>query len=81
MALSLKGGAETEVAKLTGESLSEAVRKALGERLERERCNRGQTKGVAKRLNEIAKERAALPDYDIRSPEEIIGCDEYGVLR
>ena len=41
MALSLKG-AETdrlarEVAKLTGESLTEAVRTALAERLERER--------------------------------------------
>jgi antitoxin VapB len=85
MALSLKDP-ETdrlarEVAKLTGESLTEAVRKALVERLDRERRRRGQTKGLAERLNELAKECAALPDYDTRSPDEIIGYDEYGVPR
>jgi antitoxin VapB len=85
MALSLKDP-ETdrlarEVAKLTGESLTEAVRKALAERLERERRRRGQSKGLAERLNELAKECAALPDYDTRSPDEIIGYDEYGVPR
>jgi antitoxin VapB len=85
MALSLKDP-ETdrlarEVAKLTGESLTEAVRKALAERLDRERRRRGQTKGLAERLNELAKECAALPDYDTRSPDEIIGYDEYGVPR
>ena len=85
MALSLKD-AETdrlarEVAKLTGESLTEAVRKALAERLERERRRRGQTMGLAERLNELAKECAALPDYDTRSPDEIIGYDDYDVPR
>jgi antitoxin VapB len=85
MALSLKD-AETdrlarEVARLTGESLTETVRKALAERLERERRKRGQTKGLAERLNELAKECAALPDHDTRSPDEIIGYDEYGVPR
>ena len=85
MALSLKD-AETdrlarEVAKLTGESLTEAVRKALAERLERERRKRGRDKGLAERLDELAKESAALPDYDTRSPDEIIGYDEYGVPR
>lgn len=85
MALSLKD-AETdrlarEVAKLTGESLTEAVRKALAERLERERRKRGRDKGLAERLDELAKECAALPDYDTRSPDEIIGYDEYGVPR
>jgi antitoxin VapB len=82
MALSLKD-AETdrlarEVAKLTGESLTEAVRTALAERLERER---GRGKSLAERLDELAKECAALPDYDTRSPDEIIGYDEYGVPR
>jgi antitoxin VapB len=60
MALSLKDP-ETdrlarEVAKLTGESLTEAVRKSLAERLERERLRRGKpAKGLAEQLNEIAK--------------------------
>jgi antitoxin VapB len=85
MALSLKD-AETdrlarEVAKLTGESLTQAVRTALAERLEREQRKRGRRKGLAVRLNELAKECAALPDYDTRSPDEIIGYDEYGVPR
>ena len=85
MALSLKDP-ETdrlarEVAEVTGESLTQAVRTALAERLERERLRRGKTKGLAERLDELAKECAALPDYDTRSPEEIIGYDEYGVPR
>lgn len=84
MALSLKDP-ETdrlarEVAKLTGESLTEAVRKALAERLERERLRRGrQGGGLAKKLNALAKECAALPDFDTRSPDEIIGYDENGL--
>ena len=83
MALSLKD-AETdrlarEVAKLTGESLTEAVRKALAERLERERRRRGRDKGLVERLNEIALRCAALPDYDTRSADEIIGYDDKGM--
>jgi antitoxin VapB len=83
MALSLKDP-ETdrlarEVAKLTGESLTEAVRKALAERLERERRKRGRAKSLVKRLNEIALHCAALPDYDTRTPDEIIGYDDKGM--
>jgi antitoxin VapB len=85
MALSLKDP-ETdrlarEVAKLTGESLTEAVKKALAERLERERRKRAGGKGLAERLNEIARHCASLPDYDTRSADEIIGYDEFGVPR
>jgi antitoxin VapB len=83
MALSLKDP-ETdrlarEVAKLTGVSLTEAVRKALAERLERERRKRGRAKSLVKRLNEIALHCAALPDYDTRTPDEIIGYDDKGM--
>jgi antitoxin VapB len=83
MALSLKD-AETdrlarEVARLTGESLTEAVRKALAERLERERRKRGQTRSLVERLDAIALHCAALPDYDTRSPDEIIGYDDQGM--
>ena len=85
MALSLKDP-ETdrlarEVAKLTGESLTEAVRTALAERLERERRKHGRGKSLAERLNEIALHCASLPTYDTRTPDEIIGYDEYGVPR
>jgi antitoxin VapB len=84
MALSLKDP-ETdrlarEVARLTGESLTEAVRKSLAERLRRERLRRGRPKGgLAAKLDALAKECAALPDFDKRSPDEIIGYGEDGL--
>jgi len=83
MALSLKDP-ETdrlarEVADLTGESLTRAVRTSLTERLERERLKRGRTKNLAEELMEIGRHCAALPDYDTRSPDEIIGYDETGM--
>jgi antitoxin VapB len=83
MALSLKDP-ETDrlaraVARLTGESLTEAVRKALVERLERERLRRGKARDLVARLNEIALHCASLPDFDTRSADEIIGYDENGM--
>lgn len=85
MALSLKDK-ETdrlarEVAALTGETLTQAIRKALAERLERERLRRGDTTRLADRLMEIGRHCAALPDLDTRSPDEIIGYDENGLWR
>ena len=85
MALSLKDS-ETdrlarEVASLTGESLTEAVRRALAERLDRERRKRGEAAGLASRLDALALEGAALPDLDRRSADEIIGYDEHGLPR
>ena len=68
------------MAKLTGETLTEAVRKALAERLERERRKRN-AEGLAERLNAIALHCASLPDHDTRSPDEIIGYDEHGLPR
>lgn len=83
MALSLKD-AETdrlarEVAALTGESLTEAVRTALRERLARERLRRGQPKDLAEKLMAIGRHCASLPDYDTRSADEILGYDENGL--
>jgi antitoxin VapB len=86
MALSLKDP-ETdrlarEVARLTGETLTQAVRKSLAERLERERLRRGApAPGLAEQLNEIALHCASLPDLDTRTPDEIIGYDENGLWR
>ncbi len=85
MALSLKDK-ETdrlarEVAALTGETLTDAIRKALAERLERERLRRGGSKRLAERLMEIGRHCAALPDIDTRSPDEIVGYDETGMWR
>ena len=85
MALSLKD-AETdrlarEVARLTGETLTEGVRRASAERLVRERGKRGEAVGLAGRLDALARDGAALPDLDGRSAEEIIGYDAWGLPR
>jgi len=85
MALSLKDR-ETDrlaraVAALTGETLTDAVRIALAERLERERLRRGDGPRLAEQLMEIARHCAALPDLDPRPPDEIVGYDETGMWR
>jgi antitoxin VapB len=68
-----------EVAALTGESLTDAIRKALAERLERERFRRGQPAGLAAQLVALAAECAAFEDFDTRSPDAIVGYDETGL--
>lgn len=83
MALSLKD-AETdrlarEVAALTGESLTAAIRNALAERLERERRRRGRSTDLKARLLAIGAACVALPEQDGRSADEIVGYDEDGL--
>jgi antitoxin VapB len=83
MALSLKDAATDalarQVAKLTGESLTEAVRVSLAERLERERLKRGKPRDAAAEMERIVKAYAALPLLDGRSADEILGYDENGL--
>jgi antitoxin VapB len=67
----------TELARLTGESLTSAVTLALRERLDRERRRRN-TDDVAMRLMKIGNRYAALPDTG-RNPDEILGYDEHGL--
>ena len=42
------------------------------------RCGKPRT-SVREALNALALECAALPDFDTRSPDEIIGYDENGM--
>ena len=70
-----------EVARLTGESLTVAVRRALAERLDRERLRRGENRGLAEQLLAIGKHCSSLPDLDPRAPDEIVGYDEIGLWR
>ncbi len=66
------------IARLTGESKTEAVRAALAERLDRLRCERvGPT--LVEELEQIARRCSALPRRDDRSDEEILGYDESGL--
>ncbi len=69
----------TELAALTGETMADALHAALVERLERELLRRGESVRLADQLAAIARHCAALPDFDTRSPEEIVGYDEYGM--
>jgi len=84
VALSLKDKETDRLARemvaLTGETLTDAIRNSLAERLERERLRRGHgAPGFAARLEALGKECAALPDYDIRTPDEVISYDENGM--
>jgi len=65
----------SELADLTGESLTAAVTLALRERLARERRRPDR---IAARLMKIGSRYAALADTG-RSPEEILGYDEHGL--
>jgi antitoxin VapB len=66
------------LAKLTGETKTQAVAQALQERLERIRATRAK-KRLADQLDEIALHCASLPVLDQRSPDNIIGYDENGL--
>lgn len=70
----------TELAKQTGESKTEAVTKALRDRLARVRRDRTRRRRAAE-LEEIAEHCASLPVLDGRRAEEILGYDEIGLPR
>jgi antitoxin VapB len=83
MALSLKDpetdSLARQVARLTGETLTEAVRTSLSERLKRERLKRGRPPHLADELEAIVARSDGLPMLDSRSLEEIIGYDDNGL--
>lgn len=67
-----------ELAEETGETLTEAVTVAVRERLAslRRRSRRAE---VHQAVREIQAFIASLPDLDDRTPEEILGYDEFGL--
>jgi antitoxin VapB len=69
----------SDLAALTGESKTEAVTKALKERLEHIKRLR-RIRRIADRLDEIAKHCASLPLLDRRRPEDML-YDEQGLPR
>jgi len=70
-----------EVARLAGESKTEAVTVALRERLARLQTRRKGGRSLSDELNEIALHCARLPVLDHRTPDEILGYDDHGLLR
>jgi antitoxin VapB len=68
------------LARLTGETKTEAVTQAIRERLQRLRRARTKRR-LADDLDEIALHCSTLPVLDQRSADDIIGYDENGLPR
>ncbi len=69
-----------ELARLTGETKTDAVARALRDRLERlQREGRGRR--LADELDDIGRHCASLPLLDSRSDDEILGYDDSGLPR
>ena len=66
-----------ELARIAGETMTQAVDRAIAERLERVRRMRNKP-ALVERLLEIGRECAALPVLDDRRPEEML-YDEHGL--
>ena len=82
MALNIRNRTTEELAatlaKLTGETKTQAVTTALRDRLERIRRRRT-GRGLADELDEIALHCASLPVLDDRAAEDIPGYDGRGL--
>lgn len=83
MAISLKDpetdALARQVATLTGESLTEAIRTALRDRLRNEQLRRGQRPWNQDRIDTLVERMNALPVLDTRSEDEILGYDGNGI--
>lgn len=69
-----------DLAQRTGESVEEAIMNALRKRLSRQ----GQEEAFQqprRSLVELWQEAQSLPDYDLRSPDEILSYDEHGLSK
>jgi len=69
-----------ELARQTGETKTEAVTKALRDRLDRVRRERAHRR-LADELEAIANQCASLAVLDSRPADEIVGYDEHGLPR
>jgi antitoxin VapB len=82
MALNIKSSEADKLARELARrrrlSITEAVIVALRAELDRE-SQRIRAPGMAKQLLAIGARYAALPSYDERSDDEILGYDEHGV--
>jgi antitoxin VapB len=84
MALSIKNKKVEDkarrLARLTGKPITEALSDSLDLSLLRQSAVQKPTvkEQLWEKIREIQKEYAALPDRDTRSPDEIIGYNEFG---
>jgi antitoxin VapB len=69
-----------ELAALTGETMTSAIRVALEQRLQQERGRRrAEVDRRRKAIDAIIERCASLPILDDRSEDEILGYDENGL--
>lgn len=69
-----------ELATRSGESITQSIKRAIAERLERLRS--GRSGGIQRaEILRIVERIAALPELDARTNEEILGFDESGLPR
>jgi len=85
MALNIRNR-ETEslaaaLAAATGETKTEAVRRALQERLESVRHQQNRRRSLVDEINVIADHCTALTEIDTRSPDAILDYDAQGLPR
>jgi len=84
MPLSIKNDATErlarQVASATGESLTEAIHKALADRWQQ---LKGKRRGslLAGQIEDLLRRVDAMPTLDSRSADEILGYDEHGMPR
>lgn len=69
-----------KVASVTGESLTEAIHKALEERWGKLRANR-RHQVLTDQIEDLLRRVDSLPTLDARPEDEILGYDEHGVPR
>ena len=71
--------ASVVAANATGETMTEAVRTAIQDRLKRVEAQRRGGRSLADRLDDIARHAASLPVRRRRSENDILGYDERGL--
>lgn len=69
-----------ELAERTGESITDAVKMAVVERLERVPLSRREIVGRKRRIDALLAKLDAMPTVDHRTADEIIGYNDRGVF-
>jgi len=69
-----------ELAERTGESITDAVKRAVAERLERVPRSKREITARKQRIDALLVKLDAMPTVDHRTPEEIIGYSNRGVF-
>jgi antitoxin VapB len=67
-----------ELAAMSGENITQAITRALEERLKRLR-GRSMATDLAGEIMKISKRCSQIPDQDLRNPDEMLGYGPTGV--